>query len=106
MITTNGVPTSTSPNEPLALHIRSLRQWYGKSGLSQQELAELAGISTRVLKRYESCRELPRSLECLLAVALVLDVPAERLLDPRLLRRLSEAIATRRRKRLDEVSTV
>lgn len=105
MTTTPGVPTSAPQSEPLALHIRSLRQWYGERGLSQKELAELAGISTRALKRYESCRTLPRGLECLIAVALVLEVPPERLLDPRLLEQLSEAIAARRAER-SEVASV
>lgn len=97
MLNNSGVSTSNSLSEPLALHIRSLRQWYGECGISQDELSALAGISTRVLKRYESARELPRALACLLAVALALQVSPEHLLDPRGLARLKEQIERRRR---------
>lgn len=88
-------PPSTSTS-PLALHIRSLRQWYGPHGLEQAQLAELAGISRRILSQYESSRELPRSLECLLAVALALEVSPEALVDPRHLSRLKAQISGRR----------
>lgn len=80
----------------LALHIRRLRQWYGEEGLSQTELAEFAGLSLRQLQRYESSRSLPLVLEAILAIALVLKVPIERLIDPRRIERLNQAIEQRR----------
>lgn len=84
------------PAAPLALHIRSHRQWYCPEGLEQAQLAELAGVSRRILSQYESSRELPRSLECLLAVAIALEVSPEALVDPRLLMRLKAEVDARR----------
>lgn len=86
---------------PLALHIRRLRQWYGEEGLSQAELAELAGLSLRHVRRYESSRSLPLGLEALLSIALVLKVPLESLIDPRRIERLNQAIEQRRNARED-----
>lgn len=96
MDTTNQTAARQSQSSPLALHIRSLRQWYGATGLEQAELAELAGISRQTLSRYESSRVLPPALESLLAVALALEVPPERLIDPRQLARLKAQVEERR----------
>lgn len=52
---------------PLALHIRRLRQWYGETGLSQAELAKLAGVSPKSLYAHEHRRALPQVVESLLA---------------------------------------
>jgi len=93
---TNEYSSATPAQGPLALHIRSLRQWYGKVGLSQAELAGLAGLSPRHLRRYESSRALPFILEALLSIALVLKVPLESLIDPERLERLKQAVEARR----------
>ena len=61
----------------LALHIRRLRQWYGEKSLKQDELAKLAGVSKRQLRRYESCRELPPGLSIPLSIAIALEQPLE-----------------------------
>lgn len=96
MNTTQKTTAPPSPTAPLALHIRSLRQWYGTTGLEQAELAQLAGISRQTLSHYESCRSLPPALESLLAVAFALEVPLERLIDPRQLCRLKAEVEQRR----------
>lgn len=80
---------------PLALHIRRLRQWFGTDGMSQTDLAVLAGVSPRLLRGYESARLLPKSVEELLSIALVLRVPVERLIAPDQLDRLRRAIEER-----------
>ena len=81
---------------PLMLHIRRLRQWYGEQELSQEELAELAGVSTRTLHRYENYRVLPQPLAVMLAVSLALEVPITALIDPRLVSAISSQIEARR----------
>lgn len=92
--------------QPLALHIRRHRQWHGEAGLSQEDLARLAGVSTRSLHRYENGRELPRPVEILLAVSLTLDVPLTSLIDPRLVAKMQSRIDARRRRRTSESRTV
>jgi DNA-binding XRE family transcriptional regulator len=82
---------------PLALHIRRLRQWYGETGLSQAELAKLAGVSPKSLYAHEHRRALPQVVESLLALALALKVPFDALIDPRIVQHVSSAIEERRR---------
>lgn len=88
----------TDPAEwgPLVLHIRRLRQWHGEDGLSQRDLAEIAGVSARHLRSYEACRVLPSPIRFLLAVSLALRVPLEWLLDPRLIEETREQVEERR----------
>lgn len=88
--------TTQAAPSPLALHIRSRRQWYGARRLEQNELAKIAGISTRILRVYEASRELPRALECVLAVAYALKVSPEELVDPRRLSLLKAEVEERR----------
>jgi transcriptional regulator with XRE-family HTH domain len=106
MNTTQEPASYPQEGRPLALHIRRLRQWHAEEGLSQAELAELAGISPKLLRRYETYRSLPPMVEGLLAVALALKVPVEGLLAPRHLERLRERVdarrAPRRRRRLNQ----
>lgn len=94
--TANDAPVGT----PLAFHIRRLRQWYDAAGLSQAELADLAGISYWVLQEYETRRALPRTVEVALSLALALEVPLEELIDPLRVERIRAAIAKRRRDEL------
>ena len=84
---------------PLALHVQALRQWAGPSGVSQEELSKLAGVSARVIRKYESMTRLPETLECLLLIALALRVPVERLIDPRTRERLANEVESRRESR-------
>lgn len=88
--------STTQATSPLALHIRSLRQWYGAQGLEQGDLAQIAGVSPRILRVYEASRELPRALECVLSVAYALDVSPEELVDPRRLSLLKAEVEERR----------
>ena len=87
---------SSTDKGPLALHIRRLRQWYGDHGISQADLAELAGISPRLLRAYEDSRRLPPVVELLLRIALAMEVPMETLIDPRLIERIARPITGRR----------
>lgn len=92
MITTDNQERPEPPAAPLALHIRRLRQWYGDTGLSQAELARLAGLTPRQVRSYESCRTLPAAVEAVLKLALALRVPVEGLFDPRRVEELRSAI--------------
>lgn len=85
-----------SISAPLAFHIRSLRQWHGTHGLSQEKLAALAGVSGRTVSFYESRPAVPQSLANLLSIALALNVPVERLIDPRQLNELRSEVDQRR----------
>ena len=97
-MTTTTIEPNDDPTDwgPLTLHIRRLRQWYGEEGLTQAELAALAGISPRLLRSLESCRSLPQSVDALLRVAIALRLPVESLVDPRHVERLRRAIDRRR----------
>ncbi len=92
--------SKTSPlngsHRPLALHLRRFRQWCGDHGLRQVELAFLAGVSVRLIRKYEAARELPRAVEALVAMSLVLDVPLEQLIATDRINTLRSAIAERR----------
>ncbi|MFA5061651.1 MAG: helix-turn-helix transcriptional regulator [Patescibacteria group bacterium] len=81
---------------PLGFHIRRLRQWYGEGGLSQRELADLADVSPRQLRMYESCRMLPEPISFLLSLALALRVPLESLINETVVNRLRAEIERRR----------
>ncbi|MFA5127779.1 MAG: helix-turn-helix transcriptional regulator [Patescibacteria group bacterium] len=81
---------------PLALHIRRLRQWYGETGIEQQDLAQIAGVSDRQLRVYERGRALPQSIEFLLSIALALGVPMEWLINPNRLEKIRQQIDERR----------
>src|SRR4051812_3311149 len=86
-----GVGTAAAA-APLVFHIRRRRQWHAEHGLSQAELAELTGLSLRHIRRYETCRALPRVLDALLTIAIALQVPLETLIDPRQVERLSQIV--------------
>ncbi len=46
--------TQTDMREYVAGRIRELRQAYGKKGLSQEQLAQLVGVSTNTISRWET----------------------------------------------------
>jgi transcriptional regulator with XRE-family HTH domain len=97
-MTTRTIEPTEDPTSwgPLSLHIRRLRQWYGEDGLTQAELAELAGLSPRLLRSLEACRSLPHAVEALFAISIALRLPLESLIDPRQVERLRQAIEERR----------
>jgi len=68
--------------QPLALHIRRLRQWYGKRQITQEELAALSGLTARQVSVYERTTRLPRAVEDLLRLSIALDLPMEKLIAP------------------------
>ncbi|MFA5061539.1 MAG: helix-turn-helix transcriptional regulator [Patescibacteria group bacterium] len=96
MDTTNDQERDLEQSGSLVFHIRRLRQWHGESGLSQTELAELAGVSERQLRLYECSRYLPLSVQFMFAVAIALQVPMERLIDPEYFENLKRDINRRR----------
>lgn len=59
------------------------------------ELAFLSGVSVRLIRKYEAARELPRAIEALVAMSLVLDVPLDQLIAPDLINNVRSAIAER-----------
>jgi transcriptional regulator with XRE-family HTH domain len=67
-------------SSPLALDIAGKRQFFGKKGLTQEELAALAGISVRQLAYYEGCRRLPRGLDTLLSLSAALGTTVDALI--------------------------
>ena len=95
-MTNDNEPTDTNRMEPLAWHIRRLRRWYGERGLSQGQLADLAGISPRALRDYEVATELPHTILNLLRLAIAFRVPLEDLIAPDLLDELRADIEARR----------
>lgn len=82
---------------PLALHIRRVREWYGTRGMTQEELAYVAGLSPRVLRKYESARTIPPIFRTMVLLALALEVPVEHLVEPRELEEMRLAVGIRRR---------
>lgn len=98
MITINKQEQSEDPAPagPLALHIRRLRQWYGEKGISQIQLAALAGLTRETVHGYENRRSLPTSIKVLLQLALALNRSMEELLDPRYVGEIRRQIEQRR----------
>jgi hypothetical protein len=80
----------------LALHIRRQRQWYRHRPIIQADLAYMAGLSTRILRTYETCRRLPFAIRILYATARALEVPMEQLIAPEIRERLEEQVEQRR----------
>lgn len=93
---TKEIESHKSMRPPLALHIRSLRQWHGEHGLPQADLAFLSGIPLRLLQTYEKSYALSKPVVTLVALSLALDVPIERLIAPRIQEKLRAAIVERR----------
>jgi transcriptional regulator with XRE-family HTH domain len=81
----------------LALHVRRRRLWHRRQPLSQAHLAELARIPVRRVRRLEKTTSLPRDVEALVRIALVLGVRIEALIDPRALRSVMRDVEWLRR---------
>ena len=97
----------TSNNEPLTLRVRQLRRSYREAGLTQRQLADLAGVSTSVVHGYEALRALPNAALCLLRVAMALDVSFEQLIAADVLDELRADVEARRLdRRLERESTM
>ena len=82
---------------PLALHIRRVREWYGTRGMTQEELAYVAGVSPRAIRKYESTRTIPPIFRAMLLLALAMEVPVEHLVEPQQLDEMRLAVGVRRR---------
>ncbi len=82
---------------PLVFELRRLRLYAENgAGLTQAELAGMAGVSPRLLRSYENCRSLPVSVQALLALSAALKVPVEWLVEPALLAEIHGAVESRR----------
>lgn len=96
MQTTQERPRSKEQRRPLVFRLRQMREWAERDGLTQADLALIAGISARALRAYEAHRALPRSVSVLLRLAMALRVPVEFLIAPKLLTELRAPLETHR----------
>ena len=80
----------------LAFHLHPRRQWYGDLGITQAELAEVAGVSRRFITHVENACELQASVEATLRVALALGYSVEELIAPNRVAKIAEEVAQRR----------
>ena len=81
---------------PLVFRLRDLRLTAGSDGLTQAELASLAGVSPRAVRNYEYCRALPPNIACFVSLAAALNVPLEWLIAQKLLTEIRGRVETRR----------
>lgn len=92
---------ATEPLETsLAFHVRRWRKWYGDSGLSQQELAAISGVSVAYLRKCEYASRIQPSLESFVRVALALGKPIEKLVSPQTLHHLEKEVEANRERLL------
>lgn len=94
---TCGNITGYDGDMPAALHLRRRRQWYGRRPLTQRNLARIAGVTTRQIRRAETAHSLPRAIEFLVRVSVALETSLEALIDPRHMRALQRDVEHRRR---------
>src|SRR5437899_9369 len=80
----------------LAFHVRRSRQWYGHNGISQHDLALIAGVAQSSVRYAESTDSIPRNVEVLLSVAAALHCPLEEIVAPHRLAEIREAVEKRR----------
>ena len=87
----------TSPHGhcELAFHLAPCRQWYGDLGITQAELAEVAGVSRHFIMHVENACALQASVESTLRVALALGYPVEELIAPQRVAKLAAEITER-----------
>ena len=81
---------------PLAFHVRRLRQWYGTEGLTQEELAAIAGVHPKTVAFYEHTTAMPAAVRAFLAIMIALRQTSERVVAPHLLDKLRRDIEARR----------
>lgn len=93
---TNSQSIPVPAQQPLAFHIRRLRQWYGTEGLTQEELAAIAGVSKRTVEEYERYTTLPPQVAVFVAITLALGQPFNRVIAPAIFEKLSKEIEARR----------
>ena len=84
--------TTIHDERPLALHVKARREWFGESGISQPELARLTGVSMATIRRLETARQLPASIDGLLALSIAFGCQIESLIDPREMERIRRRI--------------
>lgn len=88
--------TQGNEDHQAVLNVRRFRQWYGNKRLSQGALAELAGVSPRQVRRYESATALLPPIVSLLRLAIALEVSVEALVSRDVLDELRADIEARR----------
>lgn len=81
---------------PLAFHVRRLRQWYGTEGLTQEELAAIAGVHPRTVEFYERTTAIPAAVSSFLAIMIALRHTSEIVVAPHLLDKMRRDIEARR----------
>ena len=81
---------------PLAFHVRRLRQWYGPEGLTQEELAAIAGVHLRTVEFYERTTTMPASVGAFLAIMAALRQTSEIVVAPHMLDKMRRDIEARR----------
>ena len=86
----------TIDNEPLAFAVRRHRRNYRDAGLTQMQVAHLAGVSRRAVQDYERSTRLPSSVECVLRTAIALGTTVEQLIAGHLLEELRADVEARR----------
>lgn len=86
----------------LAFHARRYRQWYGERGVSQAELARIAGVGLHFLQRAERAKRLPHAIEGMIRVALALGHRLEDIVDPEYVEALRSSIEARKSARAQE----
>jgi len=84
------------PDCPIAFHLRRCRQWYGPHGISQLDLARIAGVSDRVIWHAEKSCELQPSIEAMLRIAAAIGRPLEELVAPKKLQAIRKDVEKRR----------
>ena len=77
---------------PLAFHLRPQRQWYGEHGITQRDLAQVAGVSLRFITFLENACDLQVSIEAVMRVAFALGCPVEAIVAPQRVAAIKEEI--------------
>lgn len=79
----------------LAFHVRRYRQWYGDKGISQEQLARIAGVDVHFVQRAERAKKLPHGIEAMLRIAIALGHHLEDVVAPEYVESLRTTIAAR-----------
>lgn len=85
-----------NPHDRLVLHVRRYRQSYRDQQLAQTDIEFLGALSGRQVRSFDRCRKLPTSIDTLLTMSLVLEVPMEELIAPHVIAERRREIEARR----------
>lgn len=91
-------PKTSYDPRPLVLHVRSCRKYYGRVGLTQNELSLGTGISERTIRTMETDRELAAPIEALLRLAKFHRVHMEDLVASPIVAAISAEVEERRQR--------